>query len=92
MAATSLIRVSSETRDKLAKIAELQHSSIGEVVEVAVTKMERELFWKNYREAFEKLRADPVEWAAYQAELDVWDSTLMDGLEDFPYEYGPEDE
>jgi len=92
MAATSLIRVSNETREKLAKIAEQQHSSIGDVVAVAATKLERELFWKNYREAFEKLRADPVEWAAYKAELEAWDSTLMDGLEDFPYEYGPEDE
>jgi hypothetical protein len=32
--------------------------------------------------AIERLRADPVEWAAWQAELAELDGTLGDGLSD----------
>lgn len=92
MAATSLIRVSNETRDKLVRIAEFQHSSIGEVVEVAAAKLERELFWQQVNEAYARLKADPVAWAEYQEELKFWDAMSGDGLEDYPYEYDDDDE
>jgi hypothetical protein len=92
MAATALIRVSVQTRDKLAKFAEEDQTSIGEVVEAAANKIERERFWKNYREGFETLKADPEAWAEYQEELKLWDGQPLGGLEDYPYEYGPDDE
>lgn len=92
MAATVLIRVSVEARDKFARFAEEDHTSIREMVDAAANKIERERFWKNYREAFEKLKADPAEWAAYQEEITAWDATLMDGLEEYPFDYGAEGE
>ncbi len=92
MAATALIRVSVETRNKLAKFAEEDQKSIGELVEAAANKIERDRFWKNYREGFEKLKADPEAWAEYQDELKLWDGQPWDGLEEYPYEYGPDDE
>ena len=33
------------------------------------------------------MRADEPAWAAYQAELNEWDSTLLDGLEDESVEW-----
>jgi hypothetical protein len=92
MATTALIRVSAETRDKLARIAESQNSSIGDVVEAAASKLERDLFWKQVNEAYDRLKADPEAWADYQAELAMWDSLSFDGLEEYPYEYGDDDE
>lgn len=91
MAASLLIRVSNETRDKLAKIAEYQHSSIGDVVAVATDKLERELFWKQVHEAYARLKADPDAWADFQTELKEWESQSWDGIEDYPYEYGDDD-
>lgn len=33
-------------------------------------------------EAYERLREQPDEWAAYNAELDEWDSVTADGADD----------
>ncbi|HEY7033547.1 MAG TPA: hypothetical protein VH482_19580 [Thermomicrobiales bacterium] len=39
-----------------------------------------------YDAAYERLRADPIASAEYDAEMALWDSTLMDGLEEWPFE------
>jgi hypothetical protein len=92
MASTALIRVDTKTRDLLAKMAEQDHTSIGEVAARAAKKLDRERFWKNVNEGYARLKADPDAWSEYQAEIHLWDSTLMDGLEENPYDYGDEDE
>lgn len=86
MAATVSIRVSSEAHRKLRELADKKHKPIGDVFNEAVTLLEREQFWAEYAAAYERLRADPEEWQAYQDELALWDSTLMDGLEDLPWD------
>jgi hypothetical protein len=40
----------------------------------------RERFFAEVNAGFARLRADPVAWADYQAELAEWDQTLSDGL------------
>lgn len=92
MASTALIRVDAKTRDRLAKMAEQDQTSIGEVVTSLTKKAERDRFWKNVYEGYARLRADPEAWAEYQDEVRVWDVTLMDGLEEYPYDGDPEDE
>ena len=92
MASTAMIRVDAKTRDLFAKMAEEDHKTIGEMVDAAAKKMHRDRFWKNYYDAYAKLRADPEAWADYQDEMRAWDATLMDGLEDYPYDDGDEDE
>ncbi len=92
MASTALIRVDEKTRDRLAKMAEQDQMSIGEVVTTLTKKAERDRFWKNVHEGYARLRADPEAWAEYQAEVRVWDVTLMDGLEEYPYDEDPADE
>lgn len=86
MAATVSIRVPTEAHQKLREIAEKQHKSIGEALNEAVHLLEREQFWAEYAEAYARLRADPEAWQEFQDELALWDSTLMDGLEDLPWE------
>jgi hypothetical protein len=92
MASTALIRVDTKTRDLLAKMAEQDQTSIGEMVTSLTNKAERERFWKSARDGYARLKADPEAWTEYQAEISLWDSTLMDGLEENPYDYGDEDE
>ena len=49
MASTALIRVDTKTRDLLAKMAEQDQTSIGEMVTSLTNKAERERFWKSAR-------------------------------------------
>jgi hypothetical protein len=86
MATTTLIRVNADTRDLIAKLAKENRTSPGELVDLAVRKLERDQFWKQYNEDYERPKADPEEWKDYQDELQAWDATLKDGLDDYPYD------
>lgn len=44
-------------------------------------------WWDEVKAGYERLRANPQEWADYLAEAAVWDSTLSDGLGDPADEY-----
>lgn len=45
-----------------------------------------EQFWREMREGYERLRADPAAWADYQAEAAVFEGGSLDGLEnEAPY-------
>lgn len=89
---SSSIRVEEETIVKLRAISREEKKPMGQVVTDLVKKYEREKFWKEAREAFERLREDPVAWKEYQDETALWDSTSGDGLEaEEPY-YTPEEE
>ena len=59
---------------------------MGELIDEAAQLLERERFWAEYYAAYERLRADLEEWRDFQEELKAWDSTLMDGLDDYPWE------
>jgi hypothetical protein len=43
-------------------------------------------WWEAVNASYARLRADPIASAEYDAEMALWDVTLMDGLEDWPYE------
>jgi hypothetical protein len=45
-----------------------------------------EEFWDAFEAAYAALRADPDAWAEELAERALWDTTLMDGLWDDPYD------
>ena len=47
----------------------------------ALESLDRELFLKEYQEAYAALREDPEAWADVEAERGAFDGTLMDGLE-----------
>lgn len=81
MASTN-IRVDHRTHAQLRELSEQEHKSIGQVVTAAVEKYQQEKFWREMREDFSRLRADPEAWQSYQDEMALWDSTLNDGLED----------
>ena len=53
-------------------------------LEDVVEARRRAEFFAQLEEDFRRLRSDPAASAAYDAELALWDSTLLDGLEDAP--------
>ena len=52
------------------------------VMEQALESFRRQKFLDECNRAYERLKADPKEWAKEQAERDAWDATVGDGLEE----------
>ena len=80
------IRVSTTTRDILRDLALKAGTTMAAIAEEAVKEYERKKFWENYYAGYKALKADPSAWAEYQDEIKLWDTTLADGLEDWPSE------
>jgi phage protein D len=83
--ATTSMQLDSELRDELATIAErdFQGVPLGEVVRRLVKEHQINRIMQRY----EELRADPDEWASYQAEARQTDQAAGDGLPDAAEEY-----
>jgi hypothetical protein len=86
MAATVTIRVDQQTRNKLVELADKEQTTLGAVVREALDSYERDRFFAQVREDLIRLRSNPEEWNDYMAEFESMDGTLMDGLEDLPWQ------
>jgi hypothetical protein len=84
--ATVTIRVPQATHQRLRQLSEKRGRPIGEIVDEAARKLEDADFWAEVDASYVRLYDDPAARAEYEAELALWDSTLMDGLEEYPYE------
>src|ERR671910_3054805 len=84
--ASVTIRVPQETHHRLRELAEKRGARIGEVVDEATRRLEEADFWDEVNAAYDRLYADPVAKAEHEAEMALWDQTVADGLEDWPYE------
>ena len=80
------IRIPQSAHETARRLAADKSRSIGEVVAEAIERYDEEEWWAEVHAGYARLRADPVESAEYDAEMALWDSTLMDGLEEWPYE------
>jgi predicted transcriptional regulator len=88
----STVRVDDALHARLRAIAKAEGRPIGQVIEDAIRRYEREAFWRGVREDFDRLRADPAAWREYQEEAAAWDATAGDGLENEEPYYTPEEE
>lgn len=77
----AMVRVSERTRETLREIARAQQLSMQAVLEKAVEEYRRKKFFETLDAEYAELQKDPEAWESYQAELRVWDATLMDGLD-----------
>ena len=84
MAMTSM-QIDSVVRDELSAIAEsdFHGAPLGE----AVKRLVKEHKISRIMQRYEELRADPQEWASYQAEAGLTDDAASDGLPDAREEY-----
>ena len=86
------VRVKDELAVTLRTLAREERRPIGQVIADAVAQYQTSKFWKGVHEDFDRLRADPADWAAYENEIDFLAGGSMDGLEDEPPYYTPAQE
>ncbi len=79
--ATTTVRVSEETHRALVEMAEHDGLTISAKVAALVRLAEEDAMLTGHEAAMERLRADPEQWAAWQAEVAELDGTLGDGLD-----------
>lgn len=84
MAATQLIRVPATTHARLKRLSAEQARPIGEIIDDLLDDRERRSFFAGPAADFRRLRDDPAEAAAYDAEVRLWEATLGGGLADDP--------
>ena len=89
---SKLVRVSDAVYSKLDQIARVTGYSRQDILDKAVCSLERETILKQANEAYARVRSNKKElqedpsfakaMADTQEELDLWESSLGDGLED----------
>ena len=79
---STTVRIDDSMRDVLRQLAAERGISMREVLALAVEAYRRKVFFERLNADYAALRADPQAWAEELAERELWDSTLMDGLED----------
>jgi predicted transcriptional regulator len=65
---STTIRVSEETRDRFARLADATGRPMTQLLDEAADALERRVFFDHLRGRYAELRADGPEWAALQAE------------------------
>ena len=86
MSSSHLIRVPDTVYARLQSLAEEQGTPMGMVVQHLLEREEERRYWAQFDADFAALRADPAAWAEELHERSILDGTLMDGLEEYPYE------
>ena len=56
------------------------------IVQCLIERQEKRLYWAQFDADYVAVRADPTSDAEERQERALWDTTLMDGLADYPYE------
>jgi len=77
---TTTLRVPSELRDEIARIAEQRGTTMLEVVTDAVHRLGRDEWWSSVRDALDGLT--PSDVATYQVESQHLDASSLDGLDE----------
>jgi predicted transcriptional regulator len=65
---STTIRVSEETRDRFARLADASGRPMTQLLDEAADALERRLFFDQLRNRFDELRADEAEWAGIRAD------------------------
>ena len=78
--ATTTLRVPSELRDEIARLAGQRRTTMVAVVTDAVHLLGRDEWWSSVRDALDKMT--PADIAGDQAESRLWDTAAADGLDE----------
>ena len=78
---TTTIRVSTETRNLLNRLAQSTGTSMQQVLEEALEQYRRQQFLEALNAAYATMRAEPQLHREEAEELALWDATLLDGIE-----------
>ncbi len=80
MAETSL-PISAASLAKLQEMAVWLNRPVCEILDRAIEAEYSTRFWDAVNSGYAAQRANPEEWAQVEAERNLWNSTLMDGLD-----------
>ncbi|MDQ6833441.1 MAG: hypothetical protein M3008_08580 [Chloroflexota bacterium] len=86
MASSHLVRIPDDVSTRLQSLVQESGVSLGAVVQRLLKEEEERRYWAQFVADFAALRADPAAWAEELHERSVLDGTLMDGLEEYPYD------
>ena len=75
------VRISEASHQILKELAEQTGQTMMDVLDKALDAYRRKLFIEQLNAGYAELRADPEAWAEHLAERQLWDATLMDGLD-----------
>lgn len=75
---STTIRVSKETRDRIAALADASGQPMNAVVQDALNALERRLFFAAFNSRYRQLREDDESWSGIQAERALEAGTLGD--------------
>jgi hypothetical protein len=82
MTVMTTIKVSAETRDRLKRLADAEQSTMEAALAKVLDQAEEARFWQGVKDDYARLQDDPEQWSDYVAELEEWDQTVSDGLDD----------
>ncbi|GMU55085.1 MAG: hypothetical protein AMXMBFR33_42310 [Candidatus Xenobia bacterium] len=74
------VRISPQAHSTLKALAESSGDTMQQLLDRAIEAYRRQCFLEEANASYEALRGDAISWAEWQAELEGWDSTLLDGL------------
>lgn len=80
MAASTTVRVTPETRARLARLSEARGLSTPDLIEELARRAEDDALLAEANEHYAALHGDPQAWAEHVRERELWDATLLDGL------------
>ena len=75
------IEISPASHSLLKELAAQTGHPVAQVLNDALAKYQRDVFFEAMNAGYAELRADPEAWADHEAERKAWDRTLMDGLD-----------
>ena len=88
---STAVRVPSGELELIQKWANERKTTPGKVIAELVREHEEKMFWAQMHEDVERLRSDPVAWKDYQDEVRFFEGGSMDGLENEPPYFTPEE-
>ena len=83
-----MMRVSWRAREDAEALAAATGKPMSVVIEEALAMLRKAAYWQQFRAAVRELDGDAVAMANERADLELYEATLMDGLQDEePYPY-----
>jgi predicted transcriptional regulator len=79
-ASTTTLRVSEQTHRRVAELARATGRQMQAIVEEAVSRYERALFWELFESGYERLAEDEASWSEVQRERRGEAPALGDGV------------
>ncbi|MGI8945223.1 MAG: hypothetical protein ACR2GL_03170 [Thermoleophilaceae bacterium] len=80
MAASTTVRVTVETRARLARLSAERGLSTPDLIDALARDAEEDALLERMNEHYASLRDEPAAWEAHVRERERWDATLLDGL------------